>query len=222
MLLPRRLLLSLPLLLPSPPPSTPAPPACGPAPTPFCLGPVDGLLADCLGRSCASTQDDRPEYFLPPWDLDGSKDPLDRVLLACRQRKDFSAVVSYDVPAGYLRVAFVDGATLDDVEFLKTANDDTMQLRSSPRAPSLFSASQPARLEELRKALGYQPLAVIRNRRRALFFVESKLDSFGPSSNRDPDVYGMRDADPKAPRWEEGGRIKKFLEGEADDRVRSK
>ena len=187
LLLPRRVLLqSLSLLLSPPPPS-----CTSSSSTPFCLGSVDGLLADCSGARCASSQDDRPAYFQPPWDLDGGRDPLDRILLACEARGDFVGVVEYDPVEMYLRVEFRDGEGRDDVEFLKTRGDDTVQFRSGAREGKVWGGvNQKARLEELRKALGYYPLPVLRNRRRAFFFVESDLDNFGPSSNRDPTDLG--------------------------------
>lgn len=37
------------------------------------LGPVDGTLGSCAGLDpCSSSYDDRPPYFVAPWQYDGS------------------------------------------------------------------------------------------------------------------------------------------------------
>ena len=90
----------------APLPSLASPSLCSslPAPTPDCLGAVDGLLADCSGPACISSQDDRPGIFSAPWQIEGSsKNVLDKLLVACQSRKDFSKVLDYDPEAEYLR-----------------------------------------------------------------------------------------------------------------------
>ena len=207
-----------------------SPPLCStlPAPTPDCLGAVDGLLADCRG-ACVSSQDDRPGVFGAPWQIEGpTEGVLDRLIVACQSRKDFKEVLDYDPAAAYLRVTFVDG----DVEFLKTRGDDTIQFRAASEVPGASNKRQKKRVDELRLAMGCTEIPVLRNRRRTLLFVESDLDSFGPSSTRDPTPEEIRDSDPLSRQWmppekfEDGSRLRsefsRFLIQEADDRVRSK
>ena len=165
--------------------------------------------------------------FSAPWQIEGSnKNVLDRLIVACQSRKDFSRVLDYDPDAEYLRVQFVDG----DVEFLKTKGDDTIQFRAA--APFGSAKKQKKRVDELRLAMRYTEIPVLRNRRRALIVVESDFDTFGPSSTRDPSIEEIRDADPLSRTWTppenfaDGSKLKsefkRFLDLEADDHVRSK
>ena len=176
-----------------------------------------------------SSQDDRPGVFGAPWQIEGSsKGVLDKLIVACQSRKDFSKVLDYDVESEYLRIAFTDG----DIEFLKTKGDDTVQFRAASTSPGSSNKKQKKRVDELRLAMGYTEIPVLRNRRRALIVVESDWDTFGPSSTRDPTPEEIRDSDPMAKQWrppgkfEDGSKLKsefnRFLVLEADDHVRSK
>lgn len=70
-----------------------------------------------------------------------------------------------------------------------------VQLRSSSRLPSLPDGGRnKRRLEAIRTALGWEEVPVLRNRSRALVFVESPWDSFGPVPPTDADMLGL-DAD---------------------------
>ena len=104
----------------------------------------------------------------------------------------------------YLRVKFTDANTLEESigEFYFTPNDTTVQFRvssllssstlqskdyppSRPRRALLTTTSSIRnidRCELIRKQLRYTKLPVLRNRKRALFFVESDWDTFGPGS----------------------------------------
>ncbi|GMI11055.1 hypothetical protein TrVE_jg3317 [Triparma verrucosa] len=218
----------------------PPPPLCSSleSPTPTCLGVIDGLLADCTTKSsCTSSQDDRPGVFSPPWQIEGyAGDPMDKLLVAVEQRKDFKKVLTYDRDLQYLRVEFNDfPAGVSDVEFLKTKNDDTIQFRAESR--TLSPTKEKKRIDELRLSLGYTEIPVLRNRRRALIVVESEFDTFGPSSTRDPTIeeerggYNYRDMDPMTKNWAEGERydsgqrmkseFQRFLQSESDDRTRN-
>jgi hypothetical protein len=168
-----------------------------------CLGVWDGLLADCphgmagkQGAGCTSSQDDTPGTFSEPWDYSES-DSLDwqhqmRKLLPVIQavsakRGDSVRVLLQE--NRYLRVAFTDGRSGETStgEFYFTPDDTTVQFRiaslesssTSPFTPSLRNIE---RAELLRKEMRYLKLPVLRNRRRALFFVESEVDTFGPGS----------------------------------------
>eukprot|EP00850_Spirogloea_muscicola_P016200 SM000130S27087 [mRNA] locus=s130:55602:56304:- [translate_table: standard] len=74
-------------------------------------------------------------------------------------------------------------AAVDDVEFLFSdpSADATVNLRASSRGPGRSDGGRNARrLEELRAALGWEQVPVLRNRTRRLFFIESPWDTFGP------------------------------------------
>jgi hypothetical protein len=94
----------------------------------------------------------------------------------------------------YLRALIVDANTGEEsvCEFYFTPDDTTVQFRlgavSSSSPASIIgvgrrSLSNAERSERLRKALRYTKVPVLRNRKRALFFVESDdFDAFGPGS----------------------------------------
>jgi len=111
----------------------------------------------------------------------------------------------------YTRVLFTDAKTGEQSigEFYFTPDDTTVQFRlasSSSTSASLLSTKNLNRSEALRNQLGYLKLPVLRNRKRAFFFGESDLDSFGPGSAslgppaemRTGELEGIgRDVDPK-------------------------
>ncbi len=136
---------------------------------------------------------------------------MDRLLLALdatsRDRGDEVAVILRE--GRYLRCLVIDGNTGERsvCEFYFTPNDTTVQFRlgattdaatssyssSSSPASSIASsfgriltggsASNSERAERIRLALRYGKVPVLRNRKRALFFVESDaFDGFGPGS----------------------------------------
>ena len=98
-------------------------------------------------------------------------------------------------------------------EFYFTPNDSTVQFRIAENRLSedgIFPANFRSlrsidRAELYRKELGYLKLPVLRNRRRSLFFVESDLDTFGPSGAalgppaemRTGELEGRQDVDPR-------------------------
>lgn len=78
---------------------------------------------------------------------------------------------------------------VDDTEFYLTPNDATVQFRSARRASKLtasplgdFGANK-KRMEDIRVALHWEKVPVLRNRKRAFLFFESPLDTFGPACN---------------------------------------
>jgi hypothetical protein len=194
-----------------------------------CLGVWDGLLADCphtkgasaLGSSaCVSSQDDTRGIFSEPWEYSQS-DSLDwneqmKVLLPSIQlvssrRGDSVRVLVQD--GRYLRVLFTDGKTGQDSvgEFYFTPNDTTVQFRvgatTAGRGAGLLSSSwrNIERCEEIRKQIRYLKLPVLRNRKLALSFGESVLDTFGPGSAAlgppaemtTGELEGRQDVDPR-------------------------
>lgn len=193
-----------------------------------CLGIWDGLFADCphgkinmsAGAGCASSQDDTPGVFAEPWDYsEAPNDSLDyndqmrllipAIKLVCSKRGDQVQIMQQQ--GRYLRVLFKDGKTeeLSSGEFYFTENDSTVQFRVGALNPSLSLMSSSTRnlerCEMIRKQLRYTKLPVLRNRKRALFFVESDFDSFGPgSASLGPpaemttgELEGRQDVDPR-------------------------
>eukprot|EP00877_Chromochloris_zofingiensis_P007600 jgi/Chrzof1/3093/Cz12g11140.t1 len=160
---------------------------------PTCIGAVDGTLGSCSGiATCSSTYDDRPQHFVAPWAFDGSHDKAVQQLTAVVSNLGGSIEQQQ---AGYIRAVFRGMGGADDVEFLLADDDNTVQLRSSSRLPSLPDGGRnKRRLEAIRTALGWEEVPVLRNRSRALVFVESPWDSFGPVPPTDADMLGL-DAD---------------------------
>jgi hypothetical protein len=128
------------------------------------------------------------------------KHQMDLLILALettsRQHDDDMQILYQE--GRYIRVLFTDGLSGEKSvgEFYFTPLDTTVQFRigSTTAPPSSSSStrgianvfgrstSNMERSERLRKALRYLKVPVLRNRKRALFFVESELDSFGPGS----------------------------------------
>lgn len=76
-----------------------------------------------------------------------------------------------------------DGA-VDDAEwfFVDPESDAIIEFRSARRGDKGGdNGANLRRLEKIRIALGFEKVPVLRNRRRALFIMESPLDAFGPS-----------------------------------------
>eukprot|EP00931_Biecheleriopsis_adriatica_P062920 TRINITY_DN38022_c0_g1_i1.p1 TRINITY_DN38022_c0_g1~~TRINITY_DN38022_c0_g1_i1.p1 ORF type:complete len:284 (-),score=62.95 TRINITY_DN38022_c0_g1_i1:217-1068(-) len=163
-----------------------------------CLGVVDGLLARCVGdlKGCVSSQDDRPEVFEVPWqmpDLVRRTSASEQDMLAARAAELRAAVqeaggkvVSDSRDKRYLRAEFlVDvpflGKDADDVEWYFTPDDTIVQFRAERRGGGADFGENRRRLEGIRQRLGWDLLPVLRNRQRALFFVESPFDNFGPA-----------------------------------------
>jgi len=157
-----------------------------------CLGVVDGLLADCIGNNCVSTQNDDPRYWTPPWEYEGGKGRvLDDLIVVAGGRGDFNRVVKIDREVGYVRMEFKNkGGGIDDAEFLLTEGDYTVQARCKGRSEGLLNGGQKRRVDEIRRGLGFAEIPVLRNRRRKFVVVESPWDDFGPSSTRDQIVKG--------------------------------
>lgn len=190
-----------------------------------CLGVWDGLLADCphgkimaANAGCTSSQDDTPGIFSEPWDYSEAtsldwqeqmKILVPTIQLVSSRRGDRVEIISQ--MGRYLRVLFTDVKTGEQSigEFYFTPNDTTVQFRVGTTSDSLglvsSSLKNMERCELIRKELRYQKLPVLRNRKRAFFFGESELDTFGPgSASLGPpaemttgELEGRQDVDPK-------------------------
>jgi uncharacterized protein (DUF1499 family) len=174
-----------------------------------CLGVWDGLLADCphgvitmrSGAGCVSSQDDTPGIFAEPWDYsEAPNNTLDyeeqmrllipAIKLVSSRRGDTVTILNQN--GRYIRFLFTDGKTNEKStgEFYFTPNDSTVQFRvatlggvTNGNSSGIISSStrNMERCELIRKELRYTKIPVLRNRKRALFFVESDFDTFGPS-----------------------------------------
>ncbi len=158
------------------------------------------------GAGCASSQDDTPGVFAEPWDYSeapntNSLDYEDQmrllipaVQLVSSRRGDKAVLLNQS--GRYVRFLFVDGKTSEESigEFYFTPNDSTVQFRvgstllnngnGNGNLVSVGLGGSTRNLERcelIRKQLRYTKVPVLRNRKRALFFVESDFDSFGPS-----------------------------------------
>ncbi|CAK0834217.1 unnamed protein product, partial [Prorocentrum cordatum] len=173
-----------------------------------CLGVVDGLFEKCRGdlRGCVSSQDDRGEVFQVPWQLpvEGLKAgaAADKIA-ALRQVREGAVLAGGRVVKQedrYLRVEFpvevpLLGPDVDDAEWYFPLDDGIVHFRAERRSGRADFGENARRLEGIREQLGWDPLPVVRNRRRALVFMESPLDDLGPSLfdalrwDRDPQPY---------------------------------
>lgn len=169
---------------------------------------------------------DSPNYSLEY--SDQMKLLIPAIQSVCRKRGDGVEILLQE--GRYLRVLFTDGKTKEKSigEFYFTPNDTTVQFRvgavrrkddddlgfSSTTATTttattfLLSSGSMKNLERcelIRKELRYTKVPVLRNRKRALFFVESDFDSFGPGSAAlgppaemsTGELEGRQDVDPR-------------------------
>jgi uncharacterized protein (DUF1499 family) len=131
---------------------------------------------------------------------------IDRIINAieCISNKRGDTVEIVLQEKRYLHVLFTDqqSGEISDGEFYITPNDTTIQFRLSSARNSIrntvdtsvdssssrrFLLLKPSlknieRAELIRKELRWLKLPILRNRQRALFFVESAFDKFGPQS----------------------------------------
>ncbi|PNH12254.1 hypothetical protein TSOC_000844, partial [Tetrabaena socialis] len=160
------------------------------------IGVVDGTLGSCAGwRACLSTFDDRPGHFVAPWTYDEAtrQAAVSQIVEAVEAQGGAVRQAANYESYGYVYATFSSGwQGTDDVEFLLPDADNTVVLRSAARAPDgLDLGRNERRLEQLRVALGWEPVPILRNRQRTLLFVESPWDSFGPTPPTDPNYrYG--------------------------------
>ena len=170
------------------------------------LGPIDDTLGSCAGlASCVSSYDDRPDYFIEPWELTDSPEVArNRLMGAIRQLgaskvEERAGGISGSI---YIRASFGS----DEVEFLLVSDGDRrIELRSSSNREGFIweAGRHEALLEDIRSLVGYPKLEVLRNRQRRFIFIESPWDTFGPAppiGSMDSMVgKKMRDLD-----WEDG------------------
>lgn len=106
------------------------------------------------------------------------------------------------------RVEFRTGEDIDDAEwfFVDPDSDAIIEFRAARRGDRSDGGANARRLEKIRIALGFEKVPVLRNRRRALFIMESPLDAFGPS-------YGVDAPPPQEVSLKKEGRKEGGVEG---------
>eukprot|EP01023_Acetabularia_acetabulum_P044538 TRINITY_DN4475_c0_g1_i1.p1 TRINITY_DN4475_c0_g1~~TRINITY_DN4475_c0_g1_i1.p1 ORF type:complete len:255 (-),score=21.56 TRINITY_DN4475_c0_g1_i1:145-909(-) len=153
-------------------------PARGDCPT--CIGGFGNTLGSCAGqKNCLSTYDDRPGFFISPWEYDCSQTQALEKLISALITFDAIIIEQSD---NYIYATFrAFGGQIDDVEFLFPSEDNTLSIRSASRAQIISDFGRNySRLEQIRIYLGFQIVPVLRNRQRLLGVVESPFDTFGP------------------------------------------
>jgi uncharacterized protein (DUF1499 family) len=171
-----------------------------------------------------SSQDDRPACFLAPWEFDGdwvnARAKLVGYVLSLPGARMVSGEGEVEgkskgegktsgvEPSRYLRFEVTgtepDLTTAlspftDDLEFYFTPNDDIVQYRSVRRVGVDFLGQHNrARVEQIRRALRFENIAVLRNRQPLFLFMESPLDQFGPPSSMFDGRFDDREIESKS------------------------
>ena len=146
-----------------------------------------GLCTDVsLLSSCVSSQDDRPAFFMSPWCYEGGYQLAKTRLLEKVLEIPGASITNVRTmnTDRFVAVEFSDEkrGTIDDAEFFFTPNDNTVQFRSIRRGNTYDFGVNRRRIENLRIALRFDSVPVLRNRRRILLFIESPFDTFGPAT----------------------------------------
>ncbi|KAG0590576.1 hypothetical protein M758_1G100300 [Ceratodon purpureus] len=147
-----------------------------------CIGVVDDTLGSCSATTnCVSSFDDRPKFFVAPWEFPGG---LKAAVSNLQEALVRSGATIKEKSERYIYAVFTgeDGVS-DDVEFLFSdpSVDATVNVRSASRATDYKDSGRNGkRLETLRMDLGWEQVPILRNRQRRLFFIESPWDTFGP------------------------------------------
>lgn len=152
------------------------------------LWPKDGLFPDCPPTdTCVSSQDDRPKNWDNPWVAEGETKEEYKRLKKLIVSKDFGGRIVDTDGERYIRAEFEEsglfGTSIDDAEFFLAPNDTLWQFRAVRLGDARTdNGANKRRLENMRNALGYEKVTVLRNRRRVLIFSESPWDTFGPAT----------------------------------------
>eukprot|EP00892_Ulva_mutabilis_P005260 jgi/Ulvmu1/3105/UM015_0145.1 len=143
-----------------------------------CLGAVDGTLGSCAGiDGCISSFDDRPKHFVNPWEFDGAR--------AGKLEALASAIDSYngnvtEQDGLYLRAEFKAwGGNTDVYEFLLEGDDNVVELRGVAGGGLFPQSRLRTQFEQIRAALRWDEVYILRNRKRFFGVLESPLDTFG-------------------------------------------
>ena len=114
--------------------------------------------------TCVSSYDAKPGRFVEPWEYDGERQDAVRKVAAVAVR--MGGEVSQDESSARgtaLRVRFA--GTADTAIFWFPSDDALVQFRSERVDGSLWDgAANKIRIDRMRKALGYAPAPMVRNR----------------------------------------------------------
>jgi len=167
-------------------------PACG-----SCEGVVDGTLGRCEGfgrDDCRSCFDDRPPYFVAPWEYEGSAADAARAIenaVVATGGRVLARTNEADGKGGD-GYSYVVGAFGGDdsvvLEFYVDESAAACVVRGTRRAPTRptlgvprFGSPVDRQLELVRANLGWLEVPVLRNRKiNALVGMETPWDEFGP------------------------------------------
>lgn len=96
-------------------------PACA-----SCVGYVDGTLGSCsaVEGPCTSSYDDRPPYFVAPWEYDGNTQAAMRKLVSTLE--SVGARVDQQTADYVYAVLDQGGSSALDLEFVFATNDNTV------------------------------------------------------------------------------------------------
>mmetsp|Transcript_24403 Transcript_24403/g.33617 ORF Transcript_24403/g.33617 Transcript_24403/m.33617 type:complete len:261 (-) Transcript_24403:199-981(-) len=151
-----------------------------------CIGLVDETLGSCDGfnaGTCLSTFDDRPAFFLAPWEIPaGSIEDATKKLVKVVKLYEGSIVTS---EGGYVYATFKgpDGEVQDDVEFYVSDRDSAVVLRGGSRNRGFSDLGRiKRRFYLIRVRLGWDEIPILRNRKNKFLFFESPWDDFGPET----------------------------------------
>lgn len=180
------------------------------------IGPSSGVGVDSSGLfnlcpaskplpRCVSSQDDRPSNFQAPWLYEGDFVLAKNKLLGyIKSKYNGAKVVDESEGEGRyfqvdLPVRGSDGQLEDFLEFYFTPGDNLIQFRGERRfigqhgeevsVPFSDFGANAGIMEAIRVGCRLESVPVLRNRERALFFIESPFDSFGPSTSDLNQIY---------------------------------
>lgn len=143
--------------------------------------------------SCASSTDDYTRggrNFIEPWVYEGSYEE------ALRRLSDLLVLLGYDVESSDRAV--IAASTQLHAMFYATPGDVLIQVRAVGQNPN-------RKLDSIRTRCGFEPLPVLRNRRRRFGILQSPFDEFGPSLSDPATLYdseSLKDLDPKSPAFQ--------------------
>mmetsp|Transcript_19840 Transcript_19840/g.64531 ORF Transcript_19840/g.64531 Transcript_19840/m.64531 type:complete len:245 (-) Transcript_19840:1164-1898(-) len=170
-----------------------------------------GVLGTCGASeagACVSVYDDRPAYFVAPWEFESSRQSALAALVAAIEAEG-GEVADVREP-GYVLATFPSVGVEAEWVLADPREDAVATIRataleedaassssSSRRRPGLLSGGARRRgacrraVEAVRLRLGWAEVPIIRNRERKLFIVETPFDNFGPEPPPDLDVRDM-------------------------------
>eukprot|EP00747_Dinoflagellata_sp_TGD_P068228 gnl/TRDRNA2_/TRDRNA2_155623_c1_seq1.p1 gnl/TRDRNA2_/TRDRNA2_155623_c1~~gnl/TRDRNA2_/TRDRNA2_155623_c1_seq1.p1 ORF type:complete len:202 (-),score=50.63 gnl/TRDRNA2_/TRDRNA2_155623_c1_seq1:30-635(-) len=177
-----------------PPPAGSAPPLCDNAP--WCWGAPGGALGSCSGLEpravCLTSADDRPPYFLNPYEYEDSLDDaltaLEKAVVrlggeVLEKKKKGDGFDAY--LWAYFAKSGVDGGL--DVEWVFLPNDNIVDAKALSRGDTgglgnFFGKNSATKLlEDVRLKAGWTEVYILRNRKNALIVGQSPFDGFGPT-----------------------------------------